>query len=177
MDSTFIVAAGLCLAGVALRSTYEALKKAGRVDPGKGVTFALVFVGMGAFLSSWPVMCPLDPWRIALPDVVRWIGTALVAAGSAVAVAGLVHLRGVENIDHLVTTGLYSWLRHPMYAGFVLWIAGWVIRHGAIGCAVLGLACTANILYWRHLEEDALEAQYGEAYRAYRETTRWLGAR
>jgi len=84
------------------------------------------------------------------------------------AVGGLVQLRGVEHIDHLVTTGLFSRIRHPMYAGFVLWIVGWATSYGALGSLTVGALCIGNILYWRHLEENALEAQYGERYRAYR---------
>jgi hypothetical protein len=45
---------------------------------------------------------------------------------------------------------------------------------GAACSAVIGLACIGNILYWRHLEESALESRYAEDYRRYRRTT-WLG--
>ena len=101
----------------------------------------------------------------------RWIGFGAAAAGAALAVGGLLQLRGLENIDHLVTTGLYSRLRHPMYAGFVLWIGGWVMAHGAVVSACVGLAAIGNVLYWKHLEEDALESLFGEDYRAYRRAT------
>jgi protein-S-isoprenylcysteine O-methyltransferase Ste14 len=95
----------------------------------------------------------------------------VAAAGAALAIGGVLQLRGLENIDHLVTTGLYSRLRHPMYAGFVLWIGGWVVAYGAVVSACVGLAGVANILYWRHLEEGALESLFGEDYRVYRRAT------
>ncbi len=37
----------------------------------------------------------------------------------------MIQLKGLENINHLVTTGLFSKIRHPMYDGFILWILGW----------------------------------------------------
>ena len=80
-------------------------------------------------------------------------------------------MRGLENIDHLVTTGLFSRLRHPMYVGFILWILGWVVRYGAVVSLAAGVLCIGNILYWRQLEERALESQYGEDYRSYRRAT------
>ena len=171
MHSTYFLVAGVCLLGLAIRTSYELLKKAGRVDPKSTAVFSVVFVAMCLMLASWPVMCPLDPWRIALPGAVRGIGLGLVTAALALAVGGLVQLRGLENIDHLVTTGLFARIRHPMYTGFILFIAGWVVRDGAAASLVVGLVCIGNILYWRRLEETALGSLYGERYRAYRRTT------
>ena len=171
MHSTYFLVAGVCLLGLAIRTSYELLKKAGRVDPKSTAVFSVVFAAMCLMLASWPVMCPLDPWRIALPGAVRGIGLGLVTAALALAVGGLVQLRGLENIDHLVTTGLYSRIRHPMYTGFILFIAGWVVRYGASASFAVGVVCIGNILYWRRLEEGALEAQFGGDYRMYRQRT------
>jgi len=77
------------------------------------------------------------------------------------------------KIDHLVTTGLFAAVRHPMYLGFTLWIVGWALFQGAVVGLAVGLVGIANILLWRHLEERHLEAHYGEAYRACRSRT-WL---
>lgn len=116
-------------------------------------------------------MCPLDPSPVALPDLVRWTGFALVIIGTGLAVGALVQLRGLENIDRLITTGLFSRLRHPMYTGFLFWIVGWSTYHGALTSFLVGLVGIGNILYWRQLEEQRLESYYGEAYRAFRKQT------
>jgi protein-S-isoprenylcysteine O-methyltransferase Ste14 len=58
-----------------------------------------------------------------------------------------------------------------MYTGFVLWILGWSIYHGAIASLAVGLMGIANILYWRRLEDARLLARYGEAYQRYRLAT------
>jgi len=168
MTTKFLVLAGLCLAGVSIRTVYEVLKQSGRVKPSNRLVFGVVLAAMCALLATWPFLCPSDPWRVDLPHAVGWIGLAMSAVAIAVAVGGLVQLRGVENIDHLVTSGLYSRLRHPMYYAFVLWIAGWVVHSGALASLGIGILCTAAILYWRHLEDVALESRYGEVYRAYR---------
>jgi len=171
MDTTYLLVAGACLIGLAIRTSYEMLKKTGRLDAKSTVLFAVVFVAMCVMLASWPVMCPLDPRRVAVPGLVRWTGLGAVLAALALAIGGLVQLRGLENIDHLVTSGLFSRIRHPMYTGFMLWIAGWVVRSGAAVSLVVALVCIGNILYWRRLEETALESQYGEDYRRYRRGT------
>jgi protein-S-isoprenylcysteine O-methyltransferase Ste14 len=171
MDRVFLLIAALCLLGLATRTVYETLKKAGRVDTKNTAIFAVVALAMCVMLASWPFLCPRDPWPIALPGVARGIGLGLVIGALALAFGGLLQLRGLENIDHLVTTGLFARIRHPMYTGFILWIVGWVVRYGAVASCAVGLACIGNILYWRRLEEEALEAQYGAAYRAYRSGT------
>ncbi len=178
MSATFLVVAGLCLGGLATRMTYEARKRTGRVDTRSKAVFAAVFAAMVIMLGSWPALAALDPWRVAIPGAVRAAGLGLVAVALGLVFGGLAQLRGLETIDHLVTTGLYSRLRHPMYAGFVLWIVGWVVCGGALASLAVALPCIGGILSWRRAEERALEARYGEAYRRYRETVpRWLPRR
>jgi protein-S-isoprenylcysteine O-methyltransferase Ste14 len=171
MLATYLVLVGVCLAALAIRTVYELFKKAGKVDPQNKLVFAIIFVAMILMLLSWPLLSPLDPLPLSLPAIVHWLGLAVLVAGLGLAVGGLLALRGVENIDHLVTGGLYSRLRHPMYIGFVLWILGWVLFHGAAISLITGSVCIANILYWRQLEEDKLDSEFGDAYRQYRKTS------
>ena len=58
-----------------------------------------------------------------------------------------------------------------MYTGFVLWIFGWAIYHGAAISLIAGLVAVINILNWRKVEEDELESKYGETYLKYRNRT------
>lgn len=171
MGSTYLILAGLCLAGLMIRNGYELLKKAGRVDAENKVIFVVVFAAMCAMLVSWPLMCAWDPRRMVVPRGVRWVGLGMAAAGFALAIGGMVQLRGVENIAHLVTTGLYSRLRHPMYTGFILWIIGWAAAYGPMTSPFVGVVCIGSVLYWRNLEECAMESRYADDYRAYRRET------
>jgi protein-S-isoprenylcysteine O-methyltransferase Ste14 len=99
------------------------------------------------------------------------MGLGVLLLGLAIAVTALIQLRGVENIDHLVTTGMFSKLRHPMYLGFILWIAGWIIFTGAGASLLVGAVAVGCILFWRHLEEEKLLSDYGEEYERYRKGT------
>ena len=173
MNTDYLVLLGLYLVGLMIRASYEHLKKTGRVNTKSIVVFVVVLVAMCLMWVSWFSMCPLDPLRFTLPDIVRWVGLGVLIVGSGLAIGALVQLRGVENINHLVTTELFSKIRHPMYAGFILWIFGWVIYHGAVLSLFIGFVGIGNILYWRKLEEEELESRYGEEYRGYRKGT-WL---
>jgi protein-S-isoprenylcysteine O-methyltransferase Ste14 len=167
----YVAVAVVCVLALAVRTTYELLKKDGRVDTHGKAVFTVVFVAMSCMLASWPAMCRLDPARLALGAGQPLIGGALVAAALGLAFGGLAQLRGLEDVDHLVTSGLYAHLRHPMYVGFVLWIVGWVVLHGALVSAALAVVAVVNIALWRRLEESALLGRYGERYRAYRAAT------
>jgi protein-S-isoprenylcysteine O-methyltransferase Ste14 len=171
MKSTFYVFLLLCILGQVIRLVYEILKKNQKINPKNGVIFTLVFIGMGLFLLSWIFLCQVDPWPIFIPTIARWSGLLILITGVVLAAGGVIQLRGLENIDHLVTSGLYAKLRHPMYTGFILWITGWIIYSGGLGSVVLGIISIANILYWRCLEESKLQDDFGEAYLRYREMT------
>jgi protein-S-isoprenylcysteine O-methyltransferase Ste14 len=171
MKTTYILLIGLCLMGLFIRTCYELLKRAGRVDPKSKAVFPVVFIGMCMMLLSWPFLCILDPIQQTLPATIRWAGLLGIAFGLGLAVGGLIQLKGLENIDHLVTNGLFARIRHPMYTGFILWISGWVIYQGATLSFFIWLVSIANILYWRRIEERKLEVQFGEEYFRYKKST------
>ncbi len=161
------------MASLLTRNIYELLKKAGHIDLESRPVFAAILTVMMVMWVSWFAMCPMDPFRVALPDAVRWIGLSGVILGWALSLTALAQLRGVENINHLVTNGLFAKLRHPMYTGFLLWLLGWPLFHGATISFVTGLFGIGSVLYWRSLEEKALESTYGDKYRVY-QTQTWF---
>jgi protein-S-isoprenylcysteine O-methyltransferase Ste14 len=171
MERAFVVFTVLFLASLAVRVFYELLKEARRIDPENKVVFAGIFSVMMILWVSWFSLPEVDPVPLGLPETVRWAGLVVFAIGAILAVGALVQLRGVENIDRLVTTGLFSRIRHPMYLGFICWFLGWSIAHDAGASLMLGLVGVTSVLWWRHLEERRLEAQFGSSYREYRLTT------
>jgi protein-S-isoprenylcysteine O-methyltransferase Ste14 len=171
MNTNYFVFLGIYLGCLIARTCYELLKKTGKVNPKSTIAFAVIFTVMCLMWISWFNMGRLDLWRLALPNIVRWVGLCIVMAGMGLAIGAFIQLRGLENIDHLVTTGLFSKLRHPMYTGFILWILGWAIFHGAVVSLVVGFVGIGNILYWRRLEDGNMEEMYGEVYKKYRQKT------
>jgi protein-S-isoprenylcysteine O-methyltransferase Ste14 len=171
MNTIYLVGLGMCLLGLIIRTIYELLKKAGKINVESWLVFAVVFVAMCLMLVSWPIMCSSDPIRLASLGTLHLVGLGAWIIGLGLALGALIQLRGVENIDHLITTGLFSKFRHPMYLGFIFWIIGWVIYSGAVISLVVGLVGVGNILFWRRLEEKILGECYGEVYQKYRQAT------
>jgi protein-S-isoprenylcysteine O-methyltransferase Ste14 len=168
---SYPLAAALYLLCLGIRSAYELLKEARKINPESTLIFALILTVMCALWILWFSLCPMDPFRFALPGLLRWSGFTLFLGGMVLAVGALIKLRGVENVKHLVTTGLFKKIRHPMYLGFILWILGWSIFHGALVSLAVGSPGVASALWWRHLEESRLKKQFGDEYDQYRRTT------
>ena len=171
MKTDYPVLACLYFLGMAIRAVYEKLKEKGRVSPKNRVTLAIVFLAMCLMWASWFNMCALDPLRFTLPRAVGWIGFGIFLVGLVLAIGATIYLRGLENINNLVTKGFFSKIRHPMYLGFILWIFGWAIYHGAVLSLFLGFVAIANIFYWQRSEDRELELKYGKVYLEYRNNT------
>jgi protein-S-isoprenylcysteine O-methyltransferase Ste14 len=171
MKTNYYILFAIFLICLVLRAIYEILKKAGKINPKSKPLFMVILFVMCLLWISWFAMCPQDPFKIAFPSMAHWLGLGIFVVGMGLALGALFQLRGVENIDHLVTRGLFSKLRHPMYLGFIFWIIGWAIYHGAGLSLMVGFIGIGNVLYWRSLEENHLEKTYEEKYREYRKRT------
>jgi protein-S-isoprenylcysteine O-methyltransferase Ste14 len=171
MTADYSLLLGLYGAGLVIRNGYELFKRAGKADGSSRLVFGVVFVAMCLMWIGWFNMCRLDPWPLSVPEKMKIIGTGAVLVGLGLSIGSFLQLRSLENTRNLVTTGLYAKLRHPMYAGFILWILGWSVRYGAVRSFAGGLAGIASIICWQRPEEAALESRFGEIYRAYRKKT------
>ena len=83
---------------------------------------------------------------------------------------------GIEKPpDRIVTGGVYRYLRNPMYLGHLIFMAGLAITFSSW----LALALLVFHAGWFHLrvldDEQRLESQFGESYRAYKSRVkRWI---
>ncbi|OBH16285.1 methyltransferase family protein [Mycolicibacter sinensis] len=113
-----------------------------------------------------------------VPTPVCLLGDVLVAAGLVLAMAVIVQ-NGyaaanvtVEAGQTLVSTGLYGLVRHPMYTGNVLLMAGVPLSLGSYWGLVLLLPGMA-LLMLRILDEEQLLTQELTGYREYTERVRY----
>jgi protein-S-isoprenylcysteine O-methyltransferase Ste14 len=78
--------------------------------------------------------------------------------------------------EHLVVSGLYRYVRNPMYVGVGLALAGEALlfwsRHIVIELAI---AAVVMDIFVRFYEEPKLTSTFGEEYRRYqRHVGRWI---
>ena len=88
---------------------------------------------------------------------IRWLGAPLIAAGLALAVWGVRSLGrsltpGTEPLPGapLVTSGAYAHVRHPIYAGIVLGLAGYTLAWSNWTLALL-----VGLLAWAYFNGKA----------------------
>jgi len=118
----------------------------------------------------WMLVSWTTPWNMQ-----RYVGTALVVAGIfgiAVARYQLGRSFSIRAEAHqLVTSGLYSKIRNPIYVFGIVMIAGivLVVQRPALWF-VVGAVVIGQIVRARR-EAKVLEATFGDTYREYRRRT------
>src|SRR3954464_16072011 len=129
----------------------------------------LLFLGI-------PLIFPgsTSPFRGACALALIVIGESIRLAG--VAAAGTVTRRRSRNVQRLVTYGIFSWSRNPLYNGnFLIWM-GFVTISGVLWflpIAVLLFAVEYELIV--RYEEGVLESTFGREYLDYKnETPRWI---
>ena len=166
----FLVLVVVCVLTHVVRDVYEVLKDRGAVAADR-TTFLIMFANMGLLWVSWCLLCGLDPSGIDLPGVVRYSGLALFCIGIVLFAVGLLTLGTLESYEgDLVTTGIYSRIRHPMYLAFIFWLIGLPVFFGGLFSFILSPVFIANVLLWRYFEEKELGNRF-PSYNDYKRAT------
>lgn len=160
----------VCLVTHIIRTIYEILKHKKLFTP-SGTSFAIIFTNMMLLWISWFGLCSLDSYTIELISIIKYGGGLISIIGVGLFVIALLTIKSLESYDgNLITKGIYSKIRHPMYLGFICWLIGVPLFFGAVFSLFLSFLFIANVLFWRNLEEIELEERF-TTYKEYRKTT------
>jgi protein-S-isoprenylcysteine O-methyltransferase Ste14 len=144
---------------------------------------AVVYALLAGFIA-WIVLMPLDArrfgWTPQPPVGIKIAGGALLAASALLLfrsfhdntyLSPLVRVQ-TERKHRVVSSGVYGFVRHPMYLGAVLMFVGAPLLLGsAIGLAVA--AALTLLLGYRIVGEERLLAGELEGYADYRQRVRY----
>jgi protein-S-isoprenylcysteine O-methyltransferase Ste14 len=182
MDLGFRIAVGILAVAVFLVRTppqlrsleaTEKLRLEGKLNIASRTLAGLAGITLLVLYLVKPVW--IDWAALPIPSPLRWLGAAVGAGG----IAGLMWVhRGlgrnfsatleVRAEQVLVTSGPYRWVRHPMYttlflivSSFFLLSANWLI--GAVWIGGLTAVVASRISN----EDAAMEAKFGDSYRAW----------
>lgn len=112
-----------------------------------------------------------------------FVGIALAVIGIALTIGAAGQFsRRKTNIntflkpDHLITDGLFQYSRNPMYLGFACVLLGVALAlDNVVGIAIAVAFVVIADRWYIRFEEVVMADTFGEAYAAYRKSTRrWL---
>ena len=148
---------------------------------GRGM-FAIRFVGF-FILIALLVFYALNPsWMQALlipfPPWLRWLGFFLGLTSLALMAWTQVELGTqwsaqlqLREEHHLVTTGPYARVRHPMYTSMFGWGMALALVTAHWIFVVLAVLAIAGLIARVPREEQMMIEEFGEEYKAYRQRT------
>lgn len=77
-----------------------------------------------------------------------------------------------ESTGRLVTSGVYRYVRHPMYSSLLFFAWGACLKSVTAGALLLAVVATAALFATARAEEVENVARFGDDYRAYMRRTR-----
>ena len=131
------------------------------------VPFIIIFA-IGRILI--PLSCTEQP-RFTLAFGQQFIGLGFVLVGVLFmsSILTIVPWPHPERDARLVTDGMYSLVRNPIYLGEVMWTFGWSFATGSVIGILLVPFWWGGMLLLIMLEEDDLERTHGDHYLEYKE--------
>ena len=155
----------------------------GNISPGeredRGNRWVLVAFAVIGVLAAWlpAYLDRKDIWTIG-GDTVRWTGVFLFIAGGVLRLwpvfvlgrrfSGLV---AIQPGHTLVTTGVYTVIRHPSYLGLLINELGWALAFRSMAGVLLTALTIVPIIARIQAEEILLRSEFGADYDAYRSQT------
>jgi protein-S-isoprenylcysteine O-methyltransferase Ste14 len=121
--------------------------------------------------GDWRFHQPLPYWNVAQATGVLLICAGLVPVAQSF--ADFFHAGGtpvpVASPPRLVVNGFYRYVRNPIYAGFLIILAGQALLTGSPGMLEYTvIAACAGVAAVRFYEEPVLARKFGADYQAYR---------
>jgi len=160
-----------------------------RQQPSDAATAGVIMRPPLLYLACLLLGLALDrvlPLPLTLPEagLIRWTaGGGLIVVGLAIMAAGIRNFSRAatpvpsnQPVRALVTTGIHSWSRNPIYVGMFFLYAGIGMAARSPWVLILALPLLIILRYGVVAREEAyLERRFGGAYRDYKaRVRRWL---
>ncbi len=159
----------LCSYSVRLAIHFISYKKQREISK-KVISFSLVAVFLGYL--GWGFWSIADPVKMGLDKVYTYsIGIPLTVLGFGLFFYSDIAKMGVTDKEALVTKGLYSKIRHPMYIGIILFHIGFPFIFDGFTSLISTIIWATFVLIWKKYEEKNLERKFGEEYVEYKKKT------
>ena len=150
----------------------------------KSIFFTVLLPGTVTVVVPWLILSGRSAVAIGRASVWHWLGVVPIVLGAGIllrcvwffAARGRGTLAPVDPPKELVVSGLYRYVRNPMYVGVVSMLLGEALffRSNALLVYAAGFWITTHLFILLY-EEPVLRRQFGESYVRYcRTVNRWI---
>lgn len=172
-----VLAIALIVLTLASTFTEASLSSGEREDRGNRWVIPALGV-LGLLAGYFPAYADRKEFWTLDGDTLRWIGVVLFIVGGTLRLwpvfvlgrrfSGLV---AIQRDHRLVTTGIYSIIRHPSYLGLLINSLGWVLAFRSVVGLILTALMLVPLIARMRSEEALLVSQFGSNYESYRART------
>jgi len=149
--------------------------------PGRSLHVALMVLAAALMFSPGLAIGPLGhqfvsqtAWLQEIGVVFTWLGVAL-AVRARYCIGQYWSGRVTLKVDHqLIQSGPYARIRHPIYTGLLLGLAGLALVVGEWRCVIGLVLASIELSRKAAKEEQLLLSEFGISYQAYRQRTGFL---
>jgi protein-S-isoprenylcysteine O-methyltransferase Ste14 len=172
MNTIFLIAFLLCLAGYVSHTVIHVFEHKGYEFSESRVVHAILEIMIFVSYVGWGFMIYSDPVKISMSNYVALpLGLLVGLTGLVIIIVFAKAKKGFGEIDHLVTHGIYSKIRNPMYAGMILMHIGLPFAARSLLTLISAIIWVPLILIWKQMEEQDLEKKFGQEYSEYKKRT------
>ncbi|MBA4311820.1 MAG: hypothetical protein C0417_04225 [Chlorobiaceae bacterium] len=137
---------------------------------------AIIIIVIASLALVVLISLPLIEQPRITSDVILPAGILLIIFGFAINILVARQLarikfkmKGLGIPDQLITSGLFSIVRHPSSIGILGMIIGWYFLWGALYCLYFAVPIIVLVIFIENkLEERNLENNFGEEYKTYK---------
>ena len=133
----------------------------------------VMWIGVGALTGPWRAAAFYSTLWAWVPAALLFaVGIFMYSSSRAhfswAQLGGLPEVRTGHRDDRLVTAGIRSRVRHPVYFGHLCEMLAWSVGTGLLVCWVLMAFAIVTGAVMIRLEDAELEKRFGDEYRKYR---------
>jgi len=108
---------------------------------------------------------------IQLPTYLIITGLIISVISLIIGALSIITKKGFRKEKELITIGIYSKIRHPMYLGLILMHLGLPLSLGKLLTLLSTLLWIPQILAWKYWEEKELIKRFKKKYKDYQKRT------
>ncbi len=174
MNSKFLIAFIVCLGSYIFHTMIHLFEYKGYKLAKSKIAHTILTMVISIGYVGWGFMIFSDPVRLDISNYIATpVGLLIGLCGFVIFIWSAKAKRGFNELEHLVTTGIYSKFRNPMYIGIILIHIGFPIASKSLLTLISVLIWTPFIFIWKHMEEKDLEKRFGMEYVEYKKRVKF----